>query len=71
MKCLLEDTKVERIMYSVDYPFETYEKGRDWFQQLETSGLLTGHDCPRERGTPAEGADQPPLMYCIRGGRRK
>ena len=41
IKCILENTKVERIMYSVDYPFETNEKGRDWFEQLEKSGLLT------------------------------
>ena len=41
MKCLLENTKVERIMYSVDYPFERNEKGLEWFEQLERSGLLT------------------------------
>ena len=41
IKCILENTKVERIMYSVDYPFETNEKGRQWFKQLEASGLLT------------------------------
>ena len=41
IKCILENTKVERIMYSVDYPFESNEKGRDWFEQLERSGLLT------------------------------
>ena len=41
IKCLLENTKVERIMYSVDYPFESNEKGREWFEQLEKSGLLT------------------------------
>ena len=41
IKCLLENTPVERIMYSVDYPFESTEKGRQWFDQLESSGLLT------------------------------
>lgn len=41
IKCLLENTKVERIMYSVDYPFESNDKGRQWFEQLEASGLLT------------------------------
>ena len=35
IKCILENTKVERIIYSVDYPFETNEKGREWFEQLE------------------------------------
>lgn len=29
MKRLQENTKAERIMYSVDYPFEFNEKGRD------------------------------------------
>lgn len=41
IKCILENTKVERIMYSVDYPFESNEKGLEWFEQLEASGLLT------------------------------
>ncbi|KAI9713768.1 MAG: hypothetical protein M1828_001362 [Chrysothrix sp. TS-e1954] len=39
--CILENTKVERIMYSVDYPFESNDKGREWFEELEASGLLT------------------------------
>jgi predicted TIM-barrel fold metal-dependent hydrolase len=41
MKCILENTKVERIMYSVDYPFESNDKGRKWFEKLEASGMLT------------------------------
>jgi predicted TIM-barrel fold metal-dependent hydrolase len=41
LKCILENTKIERIMYSVDYPFESNEKGREWFGQLEESGMLT------------------------------
>lgn len=41
IKCMLENTKVDRIMYSVDYPFESNEKGHEWFKQLEASGLLT------------------------------
>lgn len=40
-KCLLENTRVERIMYSVDFPFESNEKGLEWFKRLEASGLLT------------------------------
>ncbi|KAF2792361.1 amidohydrolase 2 [Melanomma pulvis-pyrius CBS 109.77] len=42
IKCILENTRVERIMYSVDYPFESNEKGLEWFERLEASGLLTG-----------------------------
>lgn len=41
MKCLLENTRVERIMFSVDYPFEESGKGKRWFEQLEASGLLS------------------------------
>ena len=41
MKCILENTSVERIMYGVDFPFESNEKGREWFEQLEASGCLT------------------------------
>lgn len=28
-------------MYSVDYPFESNERGGEWFKQLEESGMLT------------------------------
>ncbi|KAL4752252.1 hypothetical protein BDW72DRAFT_212135 [Aspergillus terricola var. indicus] len=41
LKCILHNTKVERIMYSVDYPFESNERGLEWFKELEGSGLLT------------------------------
>lgn len=41
IRCILENTKVERIMYSVDYPFESNDKAREWFDKLESSGLLT------------------------------
>ncbi|OBT61847.1 hypothetical protein VE03_08831 [Pseudogymnoascus sp. 23342-1-I1] len=40
MKCILENTRVEHIMYSVDYPFESNERGLQWFQELEESGML-------------------------------
>ncbi|KAG8528340.1 uncharacterized protein KY384_007258 [Bacidia gigantensis] len=41
MKCLVENTKVDRVLYSVDYPFESNGKGREWFEKLEASGLLS------------------------------
>lgn len=44
IKCILENTRVERIMYSVDYPFESNDKGREWFERLEASGMLTGEE---------------------------
>ncbi|EXJ66430.1 uncharacterized protein A1O5_10582 [Cladophialophora psammophila CBS 110553] len=40
MRCILANTKVERIMYSVDYPFTTNEHGLKFFEELEKSGLV-------------------------------
>ena len=33
--CLLEDTKIDRIKYSVETPFESNERGREWLERLE------------------------------------
>jgi len=44
IKCILENTRVDRIMYSVDYPFESNDNGRAWFEQLEASGILNGEE---------------------------
>ena len=41
MRCVLRNTKIEHIMYSVDYPFTTNEHGLRWIDELETSGLVT------------------------------
>ncbi|KAL4874372.1 hypothetical protein BJY04DRAFT_212117 [Aspergillus karnatakaensis] len=41
LKCILHNTKIDHIMYSVDYPFESNERGLEWFKELEASGLLT------------------------------
>lgn len=40
MKCLLGNTKLDRILYSVDYPFTSNEQGLAWFRELEQSGLV-------------------------------
>jgi len=40
IRCILGNTKVDRIMYSIDYPFTTNEQGLKWFAELESSGLL-------------------------------
>ncbi|KIW86777.1 uncharacterized protein Z519_12563 [Cladophialophora bantiana CBS 173.52] len=40
MRCILANTKTERIMYSVDYPFTTNEHGLKFFEELEKSGLV-------------------------------
>ena len=41
MRCILNNTKIERIMYSIDYPFTTNEDGLRWFEELEKSGLVS------------------------------
>ena len=41
MRCLLGNTPIEHILYSVDYPFEKNENGLKWIEELEQSGLVT------------------------------
>ena len=45
MKCVLGNTKVERIMYSVDYPFESNEKDREWFEHDDIHPAYAGNGC--------------------------
>ena len=41
MACMLRNTKVERILYSVDYPFSSNEEGAAFLKELEASGMVT------------------------------
>lgn len=41
MRCILSNTKLEHILYSIDYPFTTNEDGLKWIEDLENSGLVT------------------------------
>lgn len=41
LRCILGNTKIEHILYSVDYPFERNENGLKWIEELEQSGLVT------------------------------
>ncbi|KAE9373552.1 amidohydrolase 2 [Stipitochalara longipes BDJ] len=41
MATLLKTTKIERILYSVDYPFENNEHGRKFIEELEKSDAVT------------------------------
>ena len=41
LRCILANTKLDHILYSVDYPFQSNEVGLDWMSQLEESGLVT------------------------------
>ncbi|KAK4208129.1 hypothetical protein QBC37DRAFT_476152 [Rhypophila decipiens] len=40
MRCILANTKIDRILYSVDYPFQRNEVGLEWIHELEASGLV-------------------------------
>ncbi|KAK3049255.1 hypothetical protein LTR09_009433 [Extremus antarcticus] len=41
LRCILGNTKIDHILYSVDYPFAKNEEGLEWVEKLEKSGLLT------------------------------
>ena len=41
LRCMLANTKIERILFSVDFPFEKNENGLKWMEELEASGLVT------------------------------
>lgn len=41
---LFRAASVDRIMYSIDYPFEDNKDGREFLQKLEGSGLVTKDD---------------------------
>lgn len=38
---ILRNTKKDRILYSVDYPFSANEDGLKWLEELEASGLVS------------------------------
>lgn len=41
MTCLLKVSKIEHILYSVDYPFETNDEGKAFLDELAGSGLCS------------------------------
>jgi len=41
LRTILHNTKIDHILYSVDYPFEKNENGLKWMEELEQSGLVT------------------------------
>ncbi|OJK05120.1 hypothetical protein ASPACDRAFT_56517 [Aspergillus aculeatus ATCC 16872] len=44
LACLLKTTSIEHVLYSVDYPFSTNERGLAFFKEIEESGLIAGED---------------------------
>ncbi|KAK0724696.1 hypothetical protein B0H67DRAFT_480088 [Lasiosphaeris hirsuta] len=41
LRCILANTKLDHILYSVDYPFQRNEVGLEWIEELEQSGLVS------------------------------
>jgi predicted TIM-barrel fold metal-dependent hydrolase len=41
LACILRNTKHDRIMYSVDYPFAKSKDGIKWLEELEQSGMVS------------------------------
>jgi predicted TIM-barrel fold metal-dependent hydrolase len=41
---LLQTISIDHVLYSVDYPFSTTEKGLQFFHEIEKSGLIAGKD---------------------------
>ena len=41
MTCLMQTTKVDTIMFSVDWPMSQNEEGTEFLKNLEASGLVT------------------------------
>ncbi len=41
MACILQNTQVDRILYSVDFPFVSSETGKRFLEDLQKSGLVT------------------------------
>ncbi|POS79989.1 amidohydrolase 2 [Diaporthe helianthi] len=41
LACILRNTKKDRVMYSVDYPFASSEDGLRWLEGLEGSGMVS------------------------------
>ncbi|KAI0802821.1 hypothetical protein GGR55DRAFT_663985 [Xylaria sp. FL0064] len=44
LACILRNTKHDRIMYSVDYPFAKSPNGLKWLEELEESGMVTDEE---------------------------
>ncbi|KAJ3525336.1 hypothetical protein NM208_g11685 [Fusarium decemcellulare] len=40
MSCVLKTTKIDRILFSVDYPLEDNKDGFQFIKELQESGLL-------------------------------
>ncbi|OJJ50219.1 hypothetical protein ASPZODRAFT_128845 [Penicilliopsis zonata CBS 506.65] len=47
LACLLQTTSIDHVLYSVDYPFSSNERGLQFFEEVKKSGLIAGEDLDR------------------------
>lgn len=47
LKCLLETTSIDHVLFSVDYPFSSNETGCAFLEEIKKSGLLTEDELER------------------------
>ncbi|KAJ5798927.1 metal-dependent hydrolase [Penicillium pulvis] len=55
LACLLQTTDISHVLYSVDYPFSSNEKGLEFFEKVRSSGLLSDDDLEKFAYRNAEG----------------
>ncbi|KAA8646459.1 hypothetical protein EYZ11_000267 [Aspergillus tanneri] len=44
LACLLQTMPIDHVLYSVDYPFSPNERGAEFLEKIEKSGLIVGQD---------------------------
>jgi len=44
LACLLKTTSIEHVLYSVDYPFSTNERGKEFVAEIQKSGLMNDRE---------------------------
>ncbi|KAF2235854.1 putative 2-amino-3-carboxymuconate-6-semialdehyde decarboxylase [Viridothelium virens] len=44
LACLLKVSLLDHVLFSIDYPFSNNEKGKNFVEDIEKEGLLTGDD---------------------------
>ncbi len=55
LSCLLQTTTIDHVLYSVDYPFSPNEKGKEFLDVIQKSGLMTEEDFEKFKWKNAEG----------------
>ena len=54
LECLLKSTTMDRVLFSVDYPFSPNQMGAEFIREIESKGVLKGDDLRAFAGGNAE-----------------